>query len=249
MRYFITLHFHGASFYGWQRQPINPSVQAVLESAFTTVFNHPIEIVGCGRTDAGVHAKNYVAHFDTPNPLPENVLLRLNKFLPKSISLVNIQAVKETAHARFDAVSRTYKYFIHFNKDAFLQDTSFWIHSHQFDLEKMNIAAERLLHYSDFKTFEKKGSDNKTSLCAVQLAKWEVLNNDEWCFTTTANRFLRNMVRRITGTLLMVGLNRLSIEDMEAALNKRDVLEVNIAPPAHGLFLWQITYPSNIYLD
>jgi tRNA pseudouridine38-40 synthase len=245
----LTLHYNGSAFNGWQRQPNDPSVQETLEIALATILNHAVELVGCGRTDAGVHARNYVAHFDTPNPLPENLLLRINKMLPKSISINTIRRVVETAHARFDAESRTYKYFIHFKKDPFLFDRSFWIHSHDFNLGKMNSAAKRLLHYCDFKTFEKKGSDNKTSLCTIQSAKWEILNAEEWCFTITANRFLRNMVRRITGTLLMIGIQRLSIEEMEAALNKRDVLEVNIAPPAHGLFLWQITYPSNIYLD
>lgn len=234
---------------GWQKQPHDDSVQETLEKSFSIIFNEGIEMVGCGRTDAGVHAKNYIAHFDTTKIPPKNFLLRINKMLPKSISVHALRRVKDEVHARFDAEYRTYKYFIHFNKDAFLEGKSFWIHSYQFDFEKMNLAAKKLLNYTDFVTFEKKGSDNKTTLCEIKSAEWQVINQNEWCFTIKANRFLRNMVRRITGTLLMIGLNRLSISEMELALNKRDILDVNVAPPAHGLFLWRIEYPSNIYFD
>ena len=249
MRYFIKINYDGTTFKGWQIQPNDVSVQEEIEKVLSIILNQPTTIVGCGRTDAGVHAKNYIAHFDYEQELPKKFILRINKMLPSAISITSIKKVNKTAHARFDAATRTYKYFINFKKDPFLNLRSYWIHSYEFNLDKMNDAAQRLLSYTDFTTFEKKGSDNKTSLCKIYDAKWEVIDENQWCFTITANRFLRNMVRRITGTLLMVGLNRITIDEIESALNKRDILEVNIAPPAHGLFLWEITYPTNIYID
>ncbi len=249
LRYFIHFNYNGRNYKGWQRQPNDISVQEEIENALSKVFQSPMQITGCGRTDSGVHAKSFYAHFDTDKDLPKNLSLRLNKLLPKDIGIFDFKRVNDVANCRFDAISRTYKYFIHFNKDAFLQEQSFWLHTYKIDIKKMNKAASVLLDFEDFTTFEKKGSDNKTSLCDVSFAQWEKLNDNQWCFTITANRFLRNMVRRIVGTLLMIGVGRLTIDEMNTALNKHDILEVNIAPPAHGLFLWNVKYPSNLFIE
>ncbi|MEZ5007325.1 MAG: tRNA pseudouridine(38-40) synthase TruA [Chitinophagales bacterium] len=249
MRYFIRLNYNGKNYKGWQRQSHSPSIQQEIETALSTIFQSTIDVTGCGRTDSGVHANSYYAHFDAPKALSKNIIPRINKLLPIDIGIFEFLKTTEEAHSRFDATARTYKYFIHFKKDAFLQDRSYWLYNFDFDIQKMNDAATALLGNKDFTTFEKKGSDNKTSMCTVKNAQWEVINSNQWCFTITADRFLRNMVRRIVGTLLMIGLDRLTIEDMETALNKRDVLEVNIAPPAHGLFLWQIDYPTKLFIE
>ncbi|MCB0503036.1 MAG: tRNA pseudouridine(38-40) synthase TruA [Bacteroidetes bacterium] len=249
MRYFIHLNYNGKNYNGWQKQIQSPTIQETIESALSTLFQTTIEIVGCGRTDSGVNAQAYYAHFDAPYEIAKKILPRINKLLPGDIGIYDFLKTTPAAHSRFDATARTYKYFIHFQKNAFLQDRSYWLYNYDFNLTKMNDAAAVLLSYSDFSTFEKKGSDNKTSICSIKSAKWEVLNDNQWCFTITADRFLRNMVRRIVGTLLMVGLDRLTIEEMKAALNKHDILEVNIAPPAHGLFLWQIDYPANLFIE
>ncbi len=248
MRYFIHLSYNGKNYNGWQRQPDQISVQQKLEEVFSVIYNDAIKITGCGRTDSGVHAKSFYAHYDANCELPKNAVNRLNKLLPSDIGIFNIHQVQDDVNSRFDAVSRTYKYFIHFKKDAFLQQTSYWLYAYDFDMQKMNDAAQVLLSYSDFTTFEKKGSDNKTSICDIKHAKWTVMNDNQWCFTISADRFLRNMVRRITGTLLMIGLGRMTISKMEKALKNRHELEVNIAPPAHGLFLWEIQYPEKIYI-
>lgn len=213
----------------------------------STLLNALTPVVGCGRTDTGVHAQSYYAHFDTDAPLPRHFVLRLNKMLPADIGVFNVRAVKDDAHARFDAESRTYKYFIHFSKDAALQDRSFWLHSYDFDLDTMNAAAARLCFHGDFSSFEKKGGDNATSTCTVSQAKWESVSANQWCFTVSANRFLRNMVRRMTGALLMVGVGRISADELIQRVEQMELLEVTFAPPAKGLFLWEITYPESIW--
>ena len=156
MRYFIHLNYNGKAYSGWQVQPDQPSIQQKLEEAISLIYNSQIKITGCGRTDAGVHANSFYAHFDAEKELPENAIIRLNKMLPKDIGIFKIFEVVADANSRFDATRRTYRYFIHFNKDAFLQDVSYWLFTYQFDLQKMNDAANVLLSYSDFKTFEKK---------------------------------------------------------------------------------------------
>jgi len=219
-------------------------VQARLEEVLGTMLRVPTAIMGCGRTDSGGHARSYYAHFDTSTNLPDNFVIRMNKMLPVDIGVFDISPIKDEGHARFDATSREYRYFVHFKKDAFLQDRSYWLFSYDIDIEKMNMAAQKLLHYNDFRTFEKKGGGNKTSICKVTFAEWQVLNENQLVFVIKADRFLRNMVRRITGALLSVGIGQMTIEEMETALKNKLPLEVKVAPPAHGLFLWNIDYPE-----
>lgn len=244
MRYFLRLSYNGKNYCGWQRQENAVSVQEVLEHNLSKIFNAPIQLVGCGRTDTGVHAKEYYAHTDTDAVLPENFIYRINRMLPEDISIATIFQVPDNLHARFDAISRTYKYFIHFDKNPFLEDFSFQIHEWQPDIEKMNHCIQQLFGEYDFSTFEKKGSDNKTSVCRLEDAYWVSAENG-LVFTITANRFLRNMVRRIVAALLMVGLDKMSEQELVDAVLAVQPLDVKIAVPAKGLFLWKITYDFN----
>jgi len=240
MRYFLQLSYHGKNYCGWQLQNNAISVQEILEENLSKIFNEKIEIVGCGRTDTGVHAKQYYAHFDSEKQLPENFLYRINNMLPDDIAIHEIFKVNDNLHARFDAINRTYKYFIHFNKNPFIEDQSFLIHQ-QPNIEKMNHCIQQLFGEHDFSTFEKKGSDNKTSVCKLENAFWQATENG-LVFTITANRFLRNMVRRITAALLMVGLDKMNEQELIHAVLNKELLNVKMAVPAKGLFLWQIEY-------
>ncbi|HOU46553.1 MAG TPA: tRNA pseudouridine(38-40) synthase TruA [Chitinophagales bacterium] len=240
MRYFIQLSYHGKKYCGWQRQENAVSVQELLEDNLSKLLSEKIEIIGCGRTDAGVHAKDYYAHFELENPIPENFLYRINRMLPEDIAVLTIFEVKPNFHARFDATKRTYKYFIHYEKNPFLENQSF-LWNQQPTIAKMNHCIQQLLGEHDFSTFEKKGSDNKTSICKLEYAQWEETENG-LVFTITANRFLRNMVRRITAALLMVGLGKLDEQEIINAVIHKLPLEVRMAVPAKGLFLWKIEY-------
>lgn len=249
MRFFLQLSYNGQHYSGWQRQNNAISVQEVIEENLSKIFNDKIEIVGCGRTDAGVHAHQYYAHFDvTPkslkgdfeNNLPENFLHRINNMLTDDVSINEIFEVKPDFHARFDAINRTYKYFIHYKKNPFLEEQSFLLNQ-QPDVQKMNHCIQQLFGEHDFSTFEKKGSDNKTSICTLENAYWETTSTG-LIFTITANRFLRNMVRRITAALLMVGLDKMNEQDLINAVLNKEELNVKMAVPAKGLFLWQIKY-------
>jgi tRNA pseudouridine38-40 synthase len=241
MRYFLELSYNGKNYAGWQRQNNAISVQEVLEVNLSKILNNKIEIVGCGRTDAGVHAKQYFAHVDIEKALPENFLYRINNMLPEDIAIQKIFNVKPDFHARFDAINRTYKYFIHFEKNPFLEDYSFLLLNKTLDISAMNHCLSLILGEHDFSCFEKKGSDNKTSVCVLKDAFFEQ-NENGLVFTITANRFLRNMVRRITAAMLMLGLNQLSAEEIILAVLEKKDLQVKMAVPAKGLFLWKIEY-------
>ncbi len=241
MRYFLELSYHGKNYSGWQRQENATSVQEVIELHLSILLNQVVELVGCGRTDTGVHAKQYFAHLDLDQTLPENFLYRINRMLPEDIAIHGIKEVYPGLHARFDARSRTYKYFIHFAKNPFLEDNSFLLYQSNPDIEKMNNCISQLFGTFDFSCFEKKGSDNKTSVCTLQSASWERSDNG-LVFTVTADRFLRNMVRRMTAALIMVGEGRLSEQEVIKAVKDVYPLEVKIAVPARGLFLWEVKY-------
>lgn len=243
MRYFIQLSYCGKNYCGWQRQNNAVSVQEILEENLSKIINDKIEIVGCGRTDTGVHAKQYYAHFDIDKILPDNFLYRINNMLPDDIAIYEIFEVDNNLHARFDAVDRTYKYFVHFNKNPFVEDQSFLLNQKP-NIDKMNHCIQQLFGERDFSTFEKKGSDNKTSICKLENAFWQETENG-LVFTITANRFLRNMVRRITAALLMVGLDKMEEQEIINAVLNIETLNVKMAVPAKGLFLWQIEYNFN----
>lgn len=242
MRFFITLSFDGTNYHGWQIQPNSDSVQQRLQKALSTLLRQPIEVVGAGRTDTGVHARMMVAHFDWEELIDgKQLAYKLNKFLPQDIAVQEVRLVDEEKHARFSATSRTYHYFIHMRKDPFQQAYS-WQVPFKLDFEKMNEAAKVLLEYKDFTSFSKVNTDTKTNLCDVKEAFWEEIAPDRWRFTITANRFLRNMVRAIVGTLVEVGRGRLSPEDVRRIIEAKDRCSAGESVPAKGLFLVDIKY-------
>ena len=246
MRYFMQLSFFGTHYHGWQRQPKDLSVQEVLEDRLGTLLGKHADIVAAGRTDAGVHARIMMAHFDWDSPLREDLLHRLNAFLPDDIAVQQIRAVKPDAHARFDALSRTYQYRLIQHKDPFERDRAYYL-TPVLDFEAMNSAAALLLEYSDFQAFSRVHTDVRTFICDIRQAQWE-RDGDVWIFTITADRFLRNMVRAVVGTLLEVGKGKMTLEDVKTIIKSRDRSRAGASVPAKGLYLTGITYPEEIYL-
>jgi len=244
MRYFVELAYNGTPFFGWQRQPKQLSIQEVLEDSFSLLLKNIIELTGCGRTDTGVHAKQYFAHFDYTEPLSdvkcEKLLQKLNSFLPKEIVIYHIYKVAEDLHARFSALERTYRYYVATSKDPFRFQNSYRVFE-KLDMEAMNSAASFLLGNKDFTSFSKLHTDVNNNFCEIKTAFWEQ-QNDQLVFTITANRFLRNMVRAIVGTLLLVGKGKISTSDFEEIVLQQDRGKAGMSAPAHGLFLEEIKY-------
>ena len=245
MRYFVELSYDGTPFVGWQRQPAGDSVQSCLEDALSILFRKPLTIVGAGRTDAGVHAHQLFAHVDLDEHVDQDLTFRLNKLLPKEIAVRNVIAVTQDAHARFDAVSRIYRYHITTQKNPFLQKRSYQF-AKPLDLDLMNQAAKILIDHKNFKCFSKSKTDVKTYVCDIQQVHWQQ-NGSKLVFFIQANRFLRNMVRAIVGTLIEVGLRKISISDFEAILASRDRSQAGYSVPAHGLYLEKVNYPKHIF--
>jgi tRNA pseudouridine38-40 synthase len=243
MRYFIELQFLGTNYHGWQIQPDAISVQQIVQTTLSTLLKDNIVIVGAGRTDAGVHAKQMFAHFDTNKIFDKKVIKnRLNSFLPKDISVLSIFEVLPTAHARFDALTRSYEYHIFLGKNPFILETSWQLYQINLDIKKMNEAANILLQHTDFKCFSKTHTDVHTYNCTISSAYWE-LSDNYLIFNITANRFLRNMVRAIVGTLYNVGIGKLSVQDVESIILSKDRSNAGFSVPAKGLFLSKVTYP------
>ena len=247
MRYFIYLEFDGSAYSGWQTQPHSPSVQQTLEEALALFLRLNVSVTGAGRTDAGVHASEMVAHFDLDEPQDCAWMLnKLNGILPPDIAVHHIVVVKPDAHARFDAISRTYKYYVTLNKSAFHRNYS-WFLPNEPDFELMNQAAELLMETVDFTSFSKLHTDTKTNNCRVTEVKWTPLDDGRWVFTITADRFLRNMVRAIVGTLMEVGRHKLSLEGFKQIIESKDRCSAGDSAPAQGLFLHKIVYPDNLF--
>lgn len=243
MRFFIDLSYRGTAYHGWQRQPNGISVQQEIEEALTTVLRVPTPILGAGRTDAGVHAKQMIAHFDADLQMPiEQLIIRLNGLLPPDIAIHSIRPVHNDAHARFDATSRRYEYWVSLQKNPFQQHQITELHCHP-DFELMNRAASRLMNYTDFTSFSKLHTDVKTNNCTVTQAHWDEREPGVWCFTIEANRFLRNMVRAIVGTLLDVGRGKLTVEQFCQIIELKDRCQARSSAPADGLYLVEVKYP------
>jgi tRNA pseudouridine38-40 synthase len=242
MRYFIKFSYNGTSYHGWQSQPNAISVQETLTKAVSVILNEEIELMGAGRTDTGVHAKMMYAHYDTEKSFDAATIVhKLNSYLPKDIVVFDILAVHDAAHARFDATQRTYEYHIHNFKDAFLNDQSWYYHT-DLDLDLMNAAAAELPKHTDFQCFSKVNTDVNTFNCKITEAFWTRENN-QLLFTISADRFLRNMVRAIVGTLINVGLHKITIQDFNNIIASKDRSEAGFSVPAHGLYLTDIRYP------
>jgi len=248
MRYFAELQYNGAEYFGWQRQRNAVSVQQRLEEALSTLSRENVETVGAGRTDSGVNASYYVAHFDLDAPIADtrNAVHKLNAILPKDISVFNLTRVADTAHARFDAVEREYRYYVSLRKDVFNRNFT-WQYNIPLNINEMNRAAEALLHHGDFTSFAKLNSNNKTNICHISTARWDAVSNDMLRFTIRADRFLRNMVRAITGTLVDVGRGRYTADDFDRIISARDLSLASGGAPARGLFLHDVKYPDGIF--
>lgn len=245
MRYFLELSYNGKDYHGWQIQPDAISVQEVLENAMSTLLKTKIALVGAGRTDTGVHAKQMYAHFDVDETLDDqNLVYKLNSFLPKDIAVHTVFEVKPEAHARFDALSRTYLYRIALKKDVFNFDAAYLI-KQDLDVDEMNKATKILFEYKDFQCFSKTHTDVKTYICDIMKAEWTRVGH-ELHFVIQADRFLRNMVRAIVGTLVNVGLHKIKAEDVHRIIASKDRGEAGYSVPAQGLYLTQIDYPESI---
>ncbi|MCW4470731.1 tRNA pseudouridine(38-40) synthase TruA [Flavobacterium sp. MFBS3-15] len=242
MRYFIEFAYNGKNYCGWQFQPHSPSVQETLNKALSLLLRTEIDVTGAGRTDTGVHATQMYAHFDHEEIANTDTLVqKLNSFLPKDIVVYRFIPLHDEAHARFDAVRRTYEYHIHTFKDAFVHEGS-WYNFHPLDVEKMNEAAKVLFDYTDFKCFSKTHTDVKTFNCRIMQAEWQQ-HGTRLVFTISADRFLRNMVRAIVGTLVNVGLGKITTDDVRAIIESRDRGLAGFSVPAHGLYLTKVIYP------
>lgn len=242
MRYFIKLSFNGRQYHGWQVQENAPSVQEELNKALSLLLREEIKTTGCGRTDTGVHAKMFFAHIDTAVSFsPDDLMYQLNAILSRGIAIHSIFAVADDSHARFSAITRTYQYFLHDEKNPFLDGIS-WFYPHLPDLEKMNAAAKILAEYTDFSAFSKSHTQTFTNNCKIQSAHWRRIEN-QFVFEITADRFLRNMVRAIVGTLLDVGLSKMDENDFRSVLESKERSRAGTSVPAHGLFLTDIVYP------
>jgi tRNA pseudouridine38-40 synthase len=247
MRYFLEIAYRGTAYFGWQTQKQGPTVQSVVTNALNTITQKKTTVSGCGRTDSGVHARQFFLHTDMEEINDTIVFVRsLNGLLPSDIAVISIRKVKEDADARFSAFSRTYRYYYTLRKDPFLEDLSARLYKIP-DLELMNKAANIITGKHDFKCFSKL-SDVKHYECEVKKAYWEQ-NEDVLVFTITANRFLRNMVRAITGTMLDIGYEKKSLEDLHIILEGKDRKKAGKSAPASGLFLEKIEYPKDIWLQ
>jgi tRNA pseudouridine38-40 synthase len=243
-RYALELAYRGTNYHGWQIQPNASSVQEEIEKRVSRLMgNIPVSLVGCGRTDTGVHASYYVLHFDVDKELDmSHLVYKLNKMLPDDISIFSAEQVTADFHARFSALSRTYHYFIHQKKNPFSLDSLHVVS--ELDFEAMNRAANYLLGKQDFTSFSKLHTDVKTNICTVSEAKWNQITENTWYFEIKADRFLRNMVRAVVGTLLEVGYGNLPESELLTIIESKDRGKAKLSVPAHGLFLVDIRYPD-----
>lgn len=248
-RYFLFLSYRGTNFHGWQIQPTALTVQKTLDTALSLILNEEITTTGAGRTDAGVHALTFCAHFDSTNSdlsSDKKLIFRLNRILPKDIAIISVRKVIADANARFSAISRTYKYYISKEKDPFSESLSWLIHRN-LNIERMNQACKTLAQHNDFTSFSKLHSDTKTNLCRIYNASWSS-NEESLVFLIRADRFLRNMVRAIVGTMVDIGIEKLSVSEFEDIILAKDRCKAGKSAPAQGLFLTEIEYPDEIFI-
>ncbi|MCF8338656.1 MAG: tRNA pseudouridine(38-40) synthase TruA [Bacteroidales bacterium] len=249
-RYFIKLAFNGKNYHGWQVQPNAETIQGMMNHAMRLILREDVNLVGAGRTDTGVHAREFFAHFETKQPLGDtneldHLAFKLNNFLPKDIAVYRIFPVGPKVHARFDATARTYKYYISRIKNPFRYDTSYYFYG-ELNMERMNEAARILFSYQDFSSFSKTNTQNDNNLCDLYHALWEE-DDDMFVFTIRANRFLRNMVRSIVGTLLDIGQGKLEVLELHRIIQQQNRSSAGFSAPARGLFLHKIAYPDELF--
>lgn len=243
MKYFLELIYDGTAYSGWQRQPHSVSIQQILEERLSHIFDSPTEVTGCGRTDKGVHARQYFAHVDLKKKPDNNFLFRLNNYLPRDIAVRHIIPAPEEAHARFDALRRTYHYSVHYRKNPFLDQYSFYYQkSAEYPLEILNSFSHTLLDYTDFKPFAKFHSDVRNHRCNLSECKWAT-TDDGFKLTITSDRFLRGMVRLIAGASLRFAEGKIELSDLEKAMTTGNQIKAAWAVPACGLTLARVEYP------
>ena len=248
MRYFIDLAYDGTRYHGWQVQPNSESIQGTLMKALSLFLRTEIEVVGAGRTDAGVHARMMTAHFDFDRELDVQMVTdKLNRLLPPDISVYRVKRVRPDAHARFDATHRTYKYYVTTRKDPFNRHYA-WRIFNELDFERMNEAARTLFEYTDFTSFSKLHTDVKTNNCRIMHVEWTQTDEHEWVFTIRADRFLRNMVRAVVGTLVEVGRGKMTTDEFRKVIEKKDRCSAGNSVPGHALFLVDVGYPDELFL-
>lgn len=242
MRYFIHLAYDGTRFHGWQIQPNGISVEGEIERCLSVILRQPVDIIGAGRTDAGVHARHMAAHFDIPEAIDcAQLTYRLNRMLPPDISIYRIEQVADDLHARFSATSRAYHYYIYTRKDPFHRHYAWYCH-YDLDFKRMNEAAAVLMEYKDFACFCKSHTDVKTTLCDVMEARWIEQHDGTWYFRIKANRFLRNMVRAVVGTLVEVGRGRMDIQGFRNVIEGKLRTQAGESMPGNALFLEKVEY-------
>lgn len=247
MRYFLDLSYLGTAYHGWQVQKNAHSVQAEVNQALSTLLREEINVIGSGRTDAGVHAKQQIVHFDHEMELDiKQVLFKLNALLPNDISANDLKQVKADSHARFDAVKRSYQYHMHIRKSPFMEGLSYYF-PHKLDIDKMNEAAKLLMGPQNFQCFSKVKTYVNTFDCNIDSAYW-ILENENLVFHVSADRFLRGMVRAIVGTLLMTGEQRMTLDGFQKVIDSRDRRNAGRSVPAHGLYLTEVLYPTQTYI-
>ena len=248
MRYFIEFSYNGTNYHGWQKQPNANTVQEELEKCMSVLLQEEIELMGAGRTDSGVHATQMFAHFDTEKKLTDNDVHKFNSILPNDIVIKSLKMVLDTSHARFDAISRSYEYRILLVRDPFYLETTWQLYQKKLQIDVMNKAAEILFDFEDFESFSKVKTDVKTFNCTITKATW-VLQGDHLTFHITANRFLRNMVRAIVGTLIEVGTGKISLADFRKIIESKNRCNAGPSVPAQGLFLTRVTYPKKLFIN
>jgi tRNA pseudouridine38-40 synthase len=243
MRYFIHLSYDGSRYHGWQIQPNGISIEGEIERCLSTLLGAPVDIVGAGRTDAGVHARHMVAHFDVEEPIADTSQLtyKLNRMLPPDIRIEKTESVDDDMHARFSAKWRKYHYYVSLKATPFNRQYT-WLCHYDLDFQLMNEAARMLLEYKDFACFCKSHTDVKTTLCDVVQAEWIKIGDYDWVFVIKANRFLRNMVRAVVGTLVEVGRHRMTLEQFRSVIEGKSRCQAGESMPANALFLEEITY-------
>ncbi len=244
MRYFVKLMYDGTAYHGWQSQMNAESVQGLLQKSFSLILRQPIELYGCGRTDTGVHAREYYAHFDVEEKISslENILYKMNSLLPHDIVIENIQEVKSDVHARFSAIRRTYKYYMSQKRDPFAFNFEYFF-SPQLDLDLMNTACGLMMAYKDFSCFSKSNTQVNNYICDISEAFW-TLDRGKLVFTISANRFLRNMVRAIVGTMIEIGLGKINLNEFRQIISHGNRSDAGASVPAKGLFLFRVEYPD-----
>ncbi len=249
MRYFIELSYQGKHYHGWQIQANEISVQETIEKALSLLLKERIAVIGCGRTDSGVHARQFFLHFDVEKQIDkEKLKYKLNSFLPEDIAIFQLLRVSDKAHARFNAISRSYQYRISLEKNVFENDLSLRMCQIDLNIEKMNEASAFLMQYTDFKCFSRSKTDVKTYDCNISEAYW-TLNGKHLDFFITSNRFLRNMVRAIVGTLLEVGKGRMTLNEFKNVIESRDRIKAGASVKAKGLYLTRVIYPESIFIE